>query len=61
MHQLNKLEELFHALGDATTRLRILRVLMASELCVCNPHDVPGTLVAGEPPCCAPMATRPRQ
>jgi ArsR family transcriptional regulator, arsenate/arsenite/antimonite-responsive transcriptional repressor len=36
--QLNQLEELFKALADAT-RLRILRLLMAGELCVCNIHD----------------------
>ena len=38
MSQLNQLEELFKALADAT-RLRILRLLMAGELCVCNIHD----------------------
>jgi len=38
MSQLNQLEELFKALAD-TTRLRILRLLMAGELCVCNIHD----------------------
>jgi ArsR family transcriptional regulator, arsenate/arsenite/antimonite-responsive transcriptional repressor len=38
MNQLTQLEELFKALGDAT-RLRILRLLMAGELCVCNIHD----------------------
>jgi ArsR family transcriptional regulator len=38
MNQLSQLEELFKALGDAT-RLRILRLLMAGELCVCNIHD----------------------
>jgi ArsR family transcriptional regulator, arsenate/arsenite/antimonite-responsive transcriptional repressor len=38
MVQLNQLEELFKALADAT-RLRILRLLMAGELCVCNIHD----------------------
>ena len=36
--QLHQLEELFKALADAT-RLRILRLLMAGELCVCNIHD----------------------
>jgi ArsR family transcriptional regulator len=36
--QLDQLEELFKALADAT-RLRILRLLMAGELCVCNIHD----------------------
>jgi ArsR family transcriptional regulator, arsenate/arsenite/antimonite-responsive transcriptional repressor len=36
--QLNQLEDLFKALADAT-RLRILRLLMAGELCVCNIHD----------------------
>jgi ArsR family transcriptional regulator len=38
MSQLTQLEELFKALGDST-RLRILRLLMAGELCVCNIHD----------------------
>jgi len=38
MRQLNQLEELFKALADVT-RLRILRLLMAGELCVCNIHD----------------------
>ena len=38
MSQLSQLEELFKALADAT-RLRILRLLMAGELCVCNIHD----------------------
>jgi ArsR family transcriptional regulator len=38
MNQLNQLEELFKALADGT-RLRILRLLMAGELCVCNIHD----------------------
>jgi len=33
-----QMEELFKALADAT-RLRILRLLMAGELCVCNIHD----------------------
>lgn len=36
--QLNQLEDLFKALADGT-RLRILRLLMAGELCVCNIHD----------------------
>lgn len=36
--QLHQLEELFKALADAT-RLRIIRLLMAGELCVCNIHD----------------------
>ena len=36
--QLKQLEELFKALADGT-RLRILRLLMAGELCVCNIHD----------------------
>src|SRR5499425_2697750 len=35
--QLGRLERLFKALADAT-RLRILRLLMAGELCVCNIH-----------------------
>lgn len=35
---LAQLETLFKALADAT-RLRILRLLMAGELCVCNIHD----------------------
>jgi len=38
MNQLMQMEELFKALADAT-RLRILRLLMAGELCVCNIHD----------------------
>ena len=38
MNQLHQLEELFKALADGT-RLRILRLLMAGELCVCNIHD----------------------
>ena len=37
--QLGQLETLFKALGDAT-RLRILRLLMAGEVCVCDIHDV---------------------
>src|ERR1044071_2948381 len=36
--QLSQLEGLFKALADAT-RLRILRLLMAGEVCVCNIHD----------------------
>ena len=36
--QLGQLERLFKALADAT-RLRILRLLMAGEVCVCNIHD----------------------
>ena len=36
--QLTQLEELFKALADAT-RLRILRLLMAGEVCVCDIHD----------------------
>src|SRR5215475_13688527 len=35
--QLGQLERLFKALADAT-RLRILRLLMAGEVCVCNIH-----------------------
>ncbi len=35
--QLGRLERLFKALADAT-RLRILRLLMAGEVCVCNIH-----------------------
>jgi ArsR family transcriptional regulator len=38
MGQLEQLEDLFKALADAT-RLRILRLLMAGELCVCNIHE----------------------
>jgi ArsR family transcriptional regulator len=38
MNQVKQLEELFKALADGT-RLRILRLLMAGELCVCNIHD----------------------
>jgi ArsR family transcriptional regulator len=37
--QLGRLEALFKALGDAT-RLRILRLLMAGEVCVCDIHEV---------------------
>ncbi|HXD20236.1 MAG TPA: metalloregulator ArsR/SmtB family transcription factor [Vicinamibacterales bacterium] len=36
--QLAQLEGLFKALADAT-RLRILRLLMAGEVCVCDIHD----------------------
>ena len=36
--RLLQLEELFKALADAT-RLRILRLLMAGEVCVCDIHD----------------------
>jgi ArsR family transcriptional regulator len=36
--QLTQLEVLFKALADAT-RLRILRLLMAGEVCVCDIHD----------------------
>jgi ArsR family transcriptional regulator len=36
--QLGQLETLFKALADAT-RLRILRLLMAGEICVCDIHD----------------------
>jgi ArsR family transcriptional regulator, arsenate/arsenite/antimonite-responsive transcriptional repressor len=36
--QLTQLEGLFKALADAT-RLRILRLLMAGEICVCDIHD----------------------
>jgi len=36
--QLGQLETLFKALADAT-RLRILRLLMAGEVCVCDLHD----------------------
>ena len=36
--QLKQLETLFKALADAT-RLRILRLLMAGEVCVCDIHD----------------------
>jgi len=37
-HQLARLETLFKALADAT-RLRILRLLMAGDVCVCDIHD----------------------
>ena len=36
--QLEQLEGLFKALADAT-RLRILRLLMAGDVCVCDIHD----------------------
>jgi ArsR family transcriptional regulator len=36
--QLGQLEGLFKALAD-TTRLRILRLLMAGEVCVCHIHE----------------------
>ena len=36
--QLNRLEDLFKALGDRT-RLRILALLAAGEVCVCNIHE----------------------
>ena len=36
--QLNHLETLFKALGDRT-RLRILALLAAGEVCVCNIHE----------------------
>jgi ArsR family transcriptional regulator len=36
--QLGQLEGLFKALADVT-RLRILRLLMAGEICVCDIHD----------------------
>lgn len=36
--QLAQLEGLFKALADAT-RLRILRLLMSGEVCVCDLHD----------------------
>ena len=36
--QLDRLEELFKALGDRT-RLRILALLAAGEVCVCNIHE----------------------
>jgi len=36
--QLTTLEELFKALGDRT-RLRILALLAAGEVCVCNIHE----------------------
>ena len=36
--QIQSLERLFQALGDAT-RLRILGLLQAGEVCVCDIHD----------------------
>jgi ArsR family transcriptional regulator len=36
--QLGELERLFQALGDAT-RLRILGLLLAGEVCVCDIHE----------------------
>lgn len=36
--QLGQIEGLFKALADAT-RLRILRLLMAGEVCVCDIHE----------------------
>jgi ArsR family transcriptional regulator len=36
--QLDRLENLFKALGDRT-RLRILALLAAGEVCVCNVHE----------------------
>lgn len=36
--QIERLEELFKALGDRT-RLRILALLAAGEVCVCNIHE----------------------
>ena len=36
--QLDRLEAVFKALAD-TTRLRILRLLSAGEVCVCDIHD----------------------
>lgn len=36
--QLDQLEAVFKALADAT-RLRILRLLMAGEVCVCDLHE----------------------
>jgi len=36
--QLDAMETLFQALGDAT-RLRILGLLLAGEVCVCDIHD----------------------
>lgn len=37
-NQIDKMEALFQALGDAT-RLRILGLLLAGEVCVCDIHD----------------------
>ena len=36
--QLGQIEDVFKALADST-RLRILRLLMAGEVCVCNIHE----------------------
>ena len=36
--QLTQVEDVFKALADST-RLRILRLLMAGEVCVCNIHE----------------------
>ena len=36
--QLRHIEDVYKALADAT-RLRILRLLMAGEVCVCNIHE----------------------
>jgi ArsR family transcriptional regulator len=36
--QIDSMAQLFQALGDAT-RLRILGLLMAGEICVCDIHD----------------------
>ena len=36
--QLTQMEDLFKALGDAT-RLRILGLLLAGEVCVCDIHE----------------------
>jgi ArsR family transcriptional regulator len=36
--QVKQIEDVFKALADAT-RLRILRLLMAGEVCVCNIHE----------------------
>jgi ArsR family transcriptional regulator len=36
--QINSMERLFQALGDAT-RLRILGLLLTGEVCVCDIHD----------------------
>ena len=38
MNDLGQLEGVFKALADAT-RLRILRLLMAGEVCVCDIHE----------------------
>lgn len=39
--QIQDLERLFHALGDAT-RLRIIGLLLAGEVCVCDIHETLG-------------------